>query len=105
MKYASKLLDNELISIYKLFMSDEDEFVDVSISRYDNEILLEGHIKIPESDTDYADENGMCEIEEDYSINDYNVKAYNHSGNVNKRYRKYMYEKFGIEYAENYLLN
>lgn len=105
MKYASKLTDEELTELYKSFMGEDDKFVDLSITRGETEISLEGHIRIPEDDEEYADEDGMCEIEEDYSVSDYHTKAYHHSGCMDKKYREYMYKKFGTKYAEDYLFS
>ena len=104
MKYVSQLTDEELTEIYKSFMCDEDKFVDLSITRFDDEIVLEGHIRIPEEDKEYADEDGYCEIEEDYSITDYQAKAFYHDENMSKRLREFLYKKFGIKYAEEFLL-
>lgn len=105
MKWVSKLTDEEITEIYKSFMGETDKFVDLSITRSEDDITLEGHIRIPESDADYADEDGMCEIDEDYSITDFYVKAYHHSGNMNNKFRKYMYKKFGTKYAKDYLFS
>lgn len=105
MKWASKLTDEEITEIYKSFMGETDKFVDLTITRSEDDITLEGHIRIPESDADYADEDGMCEIDEDYSITDFYVKAYHHSGNMNNKFRKYMYKKFGTKYAKDYLFS
>lgn len=104
MKWVTQLSDEELTSLYQLFMGEQDKFVDLTITRSESSIGLEGHIRIPESDIDYADEDGMCEIDDDYDITDYNVKAYHHSENMTKVFRSYMYKKFGIAYAEDYLL-
>jgi len=104
-KWASKLTDEELTELYKLFMCNDDKFVDLNITRYDDDIFLEGHIRIPESDEDYADEDGMCEVDEDYVVTDFYAKARYHSGNVNKEYRSYMYKKFGYKYAKDYLFS
>ena len=105
MKWVSKLTDEEITEIYKSFMGETDKFVDLSITRSEDDITLQGHIRIPESDADYADEDGMCEIDEDYSITDFYVKAYHHSGNMNNKFRKYMYKKFGTKYAKDYLFS
>lgn len=105
LKFASQLTDEELTEIYKSFMCEKDKFVDLTITRCEFGIALEGHIRIPEEDPDYADEYGMCLIDEDYSIDDFRVKAYYHSGNMNPRFRKWMYKRFGTEYAEAYLFN
>lgn len=105
MKYVNQLTDEELTEIYKSFMGSDDKFVDLEIRRYEDEIMLEGHIKIPEEDEEYADEDGYCEIDEDYSLKDYHAGAFHHSGNVDDTYRRWMYKKFGKEYAEDYLFN
>ena len=81
MKYLSKLTDAELTAIYKSFMTSTDKFVDLTIIRDENSITLEGHIRIPEEDKEYVDEEGYCLIDEDYEITDYNVKSYHHSIN------------------------
>ena len=104
MKYVNQLTDEELTEIYKSFMCDEDKFVDLKITRYSHFISLEGHIRIPEDKEEYADEEGYCLIDEDYAIDDYTVMAFHHGGNMNKGFRKFMYEKFGIKYAEEFLL-
>lgn len=103
MKYLSKLTDVELTEIYKSFMTSTDKFVDLTITRAENSITLEGHIRILEEDKEYADEEGYCLIDEDYEITDYNAKAYNHSGNMSYKLREYLYGKFGIEYAKDFL--
>ena len=103
MKYLSKLTDTELTEIYKSFMTSTDKFVDLMITRDENSITLEGHICILEEDKEYTDEEGYCLIDEDYEITDYNVKAYHHSGNMNYKLREYLYGKFGIEYAKDFL--
>lgn len=103
MKYLSKLTDAELTAIYKSFMLSTDKFVDLTITRDENSITLEGHICIPEEDEEYADEDGYCLIDEDYEITDYDAKAYHHSGNMSYKLREYLYEKFGVEYAKDYL--
>lgn len=103
MKYLSKLTDAELTAIYKSFMTSTDKFVDLTIIRDENSITLEGHIRIPEEDKEYVDEEGYCLIDEDYEITDYNVKSYHHSENMNYKLREYLYGKFGIEYAKDFL--
>ena len=73
-------------------MAPGDKFIDLSITRFDYEIALEGHICIPEEDEEYADEDGYCKIDEDYSITDYNVQSFHHSGDMSKELRKKIFE-------------
>lgn len=47
--------------------------------------------------------NVVVILDDDYELDDYNVKVYHHSENVTKEYREYMYKKFGDEYAKDYL--
>lgn len=51
------------------------------------------------------DANATLIIDDDYEITDYDVKVYHHSGNCTLDYRKWMYNKFGDEYARDYLFN
>lgn len=100
MKYANILTDNDLLEIYKLFIGSEDDFVSLEITRFNNSINLDGVIKIE----DPENPNEMIEIDDCYEISDYNVKVYDHSGSIKKIYRKYMYNRFGNKYAEDFLL-
>lgn len=47
LKYANKLNDEELKEIYQLFLCKDERLVCLDISRYDDEICLEGKIEIP----------------------------------------------------------
>ena len=107
LKYANRLTDEELKEIYQLFLYEEDKIVSLNIFRYDEEICLEGKIQLPEYDKEYLDVNPYATIvvDNDYDLSDYNVTSYHHSGDCNSIYRKCMLEKFGKDYAVNYLLN
>ena len=100
MKYADKLTDTELKEVFQSFMAGDEEFVSLEITRFDNDISLEGVVKF--QDDEMPDE--MIEVEDSYELTDFNVRVYSHSGDVTKRYREYMYNKFGNEYAKDYLL-
>lgn len=102
MKYVNQLTDEELTDLYKSFLGKDDEFVDLTITKDENSIALEGHIRIPDDEEESIDR--MIEIEEDYEITDYNIKAFHHSGNMTKQFRNYMYKKFKNKYAKDYLL-
>ena len=47
--------------------------------------------------------NATIVTDDDYEIDDYNVKVFHHSGICDLDYRKWMYERFGNEYATGYL--
>lgn len=107
LKYANKLNDEELKEIYQLFLCEDERFVYLDISRYDDEICLDGRIEIPELEDDCLAENPDATIivDNDYALSDYDVSIYHHSGNLTLVYRKYMLEKFGTDYAVDYLIN
>jgi succinyl-CoA synthetase beta subunit len=102
-KYASRLSEDELKTLYQIFVGKEANVISLDISQFDNSICLDGTIEIPDDEEETKSE--MIEVEDNYEINDYNVKVYCHSGYVTKEYREFMYEKFGDEYARDYLLS
>lgn len=107
LRYANQLSDGQLKEIYQLFLCEDDKIVYLDISRYDDEICLDGKIEIPEFEEEHLKVNphATLVVDNDYALSDYNVKIYHHSGNLNKIYRKYMLEKFGTGYALDFLFN
>ena len=107
MKYANRLTDEELKELYQLFTDSDATIKELSITREDNSVAIEGQIEIPEYEEELLKENPNATIitDDDYEIDDYNVKVFHHSGDCNLDYRKWMYEKFGNEYAKDYLLS
>lgn len=105
MKYANRLSEDELRELYLLFTDANAKINELKIIKDEYSINLEGYIEIPEFDEEILKENPNATIilDDDYEIDDYNVKVYHHSGNVIDIYRKYMYDKFGNEYAKDYL--
>lgn len=107
MKWANQLNEEELKELYILFTDDGATINDLKIVKDDISIGLSGYIEISEWDKDILKENPSATviIDDDYELDDFNVKVYHHSGNVTRIYREYMYKKFGNEYAKDYLLN
>ena len=107
MKYANKLTDEELREIYRLFIESNAKVNELDITRDIDCISLEGFIEIPEFEEDLLKENpdATLTIDDDYDITDYDVKVYHHSGSCTQDYRKWMYAKFGNEYAKDYLFD
>ena len=107
MKYANKLTEEELRELYLLFVDDGATINELHIIKDDYSITLKGYIEIPEFDEEILKENpnATIVIDDDYELDDFDVKVYHHSGDVTKTYRKYMYKKFGNKYAKDYLLN
>lgn len=107
MKYANRLTDEELREVYGLFIDSDGKINELNITRDEYSIGLEGYVEIPEFEKDRLKENANATliIDDDYEITDYDVKVYHHSGNCTLDYRKWMYNKFGDEYARDYLFN
>ncbi len=107
MKDADKLTDDELRELYLLFTDDGATINELTITRDVYSIGLEGFVEVPEYDKEILKDNPNATIiiDDDYELNDFNVKVYQHSGNATKAYREYMYKKFGNEYAKDYLLS
>jgi hypothetical protein len=107
MKYANRLTDEELREVYGLFIDSDGKIKELNIIRDEHSIGLEGYVEIPEFEEDRLkeDANATLIIDDDYEITDYDVKVYHHSGNCTLDYRKWMYNKFGDEYARDYLFN
>lgn len=107
LKYANQLSDRQLKEIYQSFLCEDEKIVYLDISRYDDEICLDAKIEIPEFEEEYLKTNPHATliVDNDYSLTDYNVKIYHHSGNLNEIYRKYMLKTFGTGYALDFLFN
>ncbi|RHO95811.1 hypothetical protein DW019_11200 [Clostridium sp. AF37-5] len=105
MKYANKLTDDELKELYRLFTDSDATIKNLTITRDEYSISLEGYIEIPEFEEELLkeDPNATIVVDDDYEITDYDVKVYHHSGDCTLDYRKWMYKKFGDEYAREYL--
>ena len=106
MKYADKLTDEELREIYSLFIDSDGKINKLNITKDNRSIGLEGYVEIPEWEEERLKEDPKATvIIDDYEITDYDVKVYHHSGNCTPDYRKWMYKKFGDEYARDYLFD
>ena len=107
MKYASQLTDEELREIYGLFIDSDGKINELNITRDNRSISLEGYIEIPEFEEERLaeDPNAVIIIDDDYELTDFDVKEFHHSGNCTPDYRKWMYKRFGDEYARDYLFN
>ena len=104
LKYANRLTDEQLKEIYQSFLCEDDKIILLDISRYDDEICLDGKIEI-EEECLKVNPHATLVVDNDYVLSDYNVKIYHHSGNLNEIYRKYMLKTFGTDYALDFLFN
>lgn len=105
MKYSNQLTEEELKELYLIFTDSGAKINELNITKDENSIALEGYIEVPEWDEEMLKENPEATVimDDDYELDDYNVKVYHHSGSVTKDYRKWMYTKFGNDYAKDYL--
>lgn len=104
LRYANRLTDEQLKEIYQSFLCEDDKIILLDISRYDDEICLDGKIEI-EEECLKVNPHATLVVYNDYVLSDYNVKIYHHSGNLNEIYRKYMLKTFGADYALDFLFN
>ena len=99
MKYANRLTEDEIFEIFKL-CSGNSVIQELEIVKGKSSIELYGYIQI--EDPENPEET--IEVQDDYELTDFNVRVYDHSGDPTYDYRKWMYNKFGEEYAKDYLL-
>lgn len=104
LRYANRLTNEQLKEIYQSFLCEDDKIILLDISRYDDEICLDGKIEI-EEECLKVNPHATLVVDNDYVLSDYNVKIYHHSGNLNEIYRKYMLKTFGADYALDFLFN
>lgn len=99
MKYVNRLTEAELFEIFKLCSWDSVTY-ELEVVKGDDSIDLYGYIYIE----DPEDPDETIKVQDNYELTDFNVRVYDHSGNPTYDYRKWMYNKFGDEYAKDYLL-
>lgn len=99
MKYVNRLTETELFEIFKL-CSGDSVTQELEVVKGDDSIDFYGHIYIE----DPEDPDETIKVQDDYELTDFNVRVYDHSGDPTHDYRKWMYSKFGEEYAKDYLL-
>lgn len=107
MKYANRLTDEELRELYQLFTDSDATIKELTITRDNVSVAIEGVIEFPEYEEEILKENPDATVitDDDYEITDFEVRVFHHSGNCTPDYRMWMYKKFGDEYARDYLLN
>lgn len=106
MKYINQLDDLELVELIKDYIWGEFKKV-VEVRRdIDNGCI--DMILMSESEDDEA-EDGTLILEDMYTLTDYDVKVWDFQLNESKRlrndYRSKLFNKFGNEYAVDYLFN
>lgn len=104
MKYLNKLTDDEIIELMQPYIKHGFRQV-VSIDRFND--CIELYVEIEIEDDEYKD--GTIILEDGYSLMDYDVRIYNYQNNNAKedlkKYRKWLLNRFGNQYALDYLLD
>ncbi len=97
-KYINQLTEADLSQLFRLFCDDETDFCDM-IERDEKSILIAGVKK------------GEFIVSRDgFRITDYRIYKCDWCGrreeepSQGREYRKWMFDKFGPQYAEDYLL-
>lgn len=104
MKYINQLNDEQIVELVKIYCG-ENEFRRVSsFNRDDNEIDITVEIEFEDDDTG---ETVNCE--DSYTLKDYNVIVHSWSGDESAKkclilYRQWLLNKFGNQYAVDYLV-
>ena len=89
-KYVDKLTDEDIKNLFELFYKKECKIT--KIKREANQTYVKGLLS-------------GSRYEEDFYLTDYYVGCFTRRYEIIRAYRKFMYSKFGDEYAKYYLLN
>lgn len=104
MKYLDQLTDNELIEYYKnSLLEPEGKVKEVKITRTRTEVELYAVVEVPEFEEELKSVQATTELEDLITFTDYEVIEGRIQRKATKEFRKYMYEKFGNSYAEEFL--
>lgn len=104
MKYVNKLTNQEILEYYKNnLLEPEGKIKKSKITRTRAELELYAIVEVPEFEEDLKLEQETTEIEDLITFTDYNIIEGRVQQEATKKYRKFMYEKFGKQYAEDYL--
>lgn len=104
MKYLDQLTDKEIKDYYKTkLLEPEAKIKEVKITRTRTELELYAVVEVPEFEEDLKDENETTELEDLITLTDYEVIEGRIQRKATKEYRKFMYEKYGKQYAEDFL--
>lgn len=106
MKYLDQLTDKEIENYYKTkLLEPEAKIQDIKITRTRTEVELYAVVEVPEFEEELKDENETTELEDLITFTDYEVIEGRIQRKATKEYRKFMYEKYGKQYAEDFLFS
>lgn len=106
MKYLDQLTDKEIENYYKSkLLEPEGKVKEIKITRTRTEVELYAVVEVPEFEEELKSEQDTTELEDLITLTDYEVIEGRIQRKATKEYRKYMYEKFGSPYAEDFLFS
>lgn len=106
MKYLDQLTDKEIENYYKnSLLEPEGKVKEIKITRTRTEVELYAIVEVPEFEEELKEVQETTEIEDLITLTDYEVIEGRIQRKATKEYRKYMYKKFGVQYAEDFLFS
>lgn len=106
MKYLDQLTDKEIENYYKnSLLEPEGKVKEIKITRTRTEVELYAIVEVPEFEEELKEVQETTEIEDLITLTDYEVIEGRIQRKATKEYRKYMYEKYGKQYAEDFLFS
>lgn len=106
MKYIEKLTDQEILEYYKNnLLEPEGKIKESKITRTRTELEIYTVVEVPEFEKELKTEQKTTELEDLITFTDYEVIEGRIQRQATKKYRKFMYEKFGKQYAEDFLFS
>lgn len=101
MKYLTQLSEEEIKKLITFYTGDA-EIIEFSVETDTNSVYVDCLIRIC-----IEPDGEMVTCNDRYELNDYNVAVYDWGGNESEclyNYRKWLLQRFGPQYAEDYLL-
>lgn len=106
MKYINQLTDKEIVEYYKNnLLEPEGRIKETKVTRTKTDIELYTITEVPEFEEELKSEQETTEIEDLITFTDYEVIEGKIQRKATKEYRKFMYERFGKQYAEDFLFS
>lgn len=106
MKYINQLTNQEIVDCYKdNLLEPEGKVKEAKVTRTKTDLELYAIVEVPEFEEELKAEQETTEIEDLITFTDYEVIEGKIQRKATKKYRRFMYEKFGKQYAEDFLFS
>ena len=104
MKYINKWTDREIIKYYQNnLLEPTGKIKEVKITKTRIGIEFYAMVEVPEFEEEFKSKQSTIEIEDLITFTDYEIIEGKIQKRATKEYRKFMYKKFGKQYAEDFL--